>query len=71
MDNSYQPVIESLRMRIESLISKYESVSAENTQLRQTITNEQKETIGGTTMQPNTQPTILQCTNRNNRKNYK
>lgn len=37
MDNSYQPVIESLRMRIESLISKYESVSAENTQLKQII----------------------------------
>ena len=37
MDNSYQPVIESLRMRIESLNSKYESVTAENTQLKQII----------------------------------
>ncbi|MBO7278065.1 MAG: hypothetical protein J6U70_00485 [Bacteroidales bacterium] len=37
MDNSYQPVIESLRLRIEALIAKYESVSAENTQLKRII----------------------------------
>ena len=51
MDYSYQPIIESLRMRIELLISKYESVSAENTQLKQqieqhkTIIHNQKNTI--------------------------
>jgi archaellum component FlaC len=37
MDNSYQPVIESLCLRIEALIAKYESVSAENTQLKRII----------------------------------
>lgn len=51
MDSSYQPVIESLWMRIETLIAKYESVSAENNLLKQqleqykTDINQQKETI--------------------------